>query len=114
MQRKGVQGSLAADLDLLYGSSRVLQLLGVVTEELVDVVGTLREAIMDEIDFELEATRTEQFATFLAKQPELANAVTVPRVYRQASSRRILTLERLYGRPSVWGDLSRNFQAQVW
>ena len=97
VQKRGVQGSLRADLDLLYANARVLQLLGVVTSELSDVVGTLREAILEEIDFKLEATRTEQFATFLSGSPELAGLVTVPRVYRQASATRVLTLERLYG-----------------
>jgi len=97
VQKRGVQGSLRADLDLLYANARVLQLLGVVTAELSDVVGTLRGAILEEIDFELEATRTEQFATFLASSPDLAGLVTVPKVYRQASATRVLTLERLYG-----------------
>ena len=97
VQRKGVSGSLKADLDLLYANARVLELLGVVTEELSDVVGVLRAAILEEIDFKLEAQRTEQFADFLARSPELAGLVTVPRVYRQASATRILTLERLYG-----------------
>ena len=33
VQKRGVQGSLKADLDLLYANARVLQLLGVVTAE---------------------------------------------------------------------------------
>jgi len=97
VQKKGVQGSLKADLDLLYSSARVLQLLGVFTSELSEVVQTLRAAILEEIDFKLEAERTEQFATFLARTPELSSVVTVPKVYRQASATRVLTLERLYG-----------------
>jgi len=109
VQRKGVQGSLKADLDLLYSTSRVLQLLGLVTSELSDVVGTLREAILEEIDFELEATRTEQFATFLDRSPELATRVTVPSVYRQASATRVLTLERLYGVPLTDLDSVRQY-----
>jgi len=82
---------------LLYANARVLELLGVVTSELSEVVGTLRGAILEEIDFKLEATRTEQFASFLASSPELQGLVTVPKVYRQASAERVLTLERLYG-----------------
>ena len=97
VQKAGVQGSLRADLDLLYANARVLELLGVVTSELSEVVGTLREAILEEIDFTLEATRTEQFASFLERSPELSPLVTVPKVYRQASAARVLTLERLYG-----------------
>lgn len=97
VQRKGVEGSLRADLDLMYGTTRVLQLLGVVTSELSEVVGVLREAILEEIDFKLEAKRTEQFAEFLARSPELESLVTVPKVYPSASAARVLTLERLYG-----------------
>ena len=80
VQKAGVQGSLRADLDLLYGSARVLELLGVVTSELSEVVGTLRGAILEEIDFKLEATRTEQFAEFLAQSADLGGMVTVPKV----------------------------------
>lgn len=65
VQKRGVEGSLQADLDLLYSTSRVLQVLGLVTAEFSDVVETLRDAILEETDFELEATRTEQFAQFL-------------------------------------------------
>jgi aarF domain-containing kinase len=110
VQKKGVQGSLKADLDLLYANARVLQLLGVVTAELSDVVSTLRSAILEEIDFVLEAQRTEQFAEFLARSPELAGVVTVPKVYRSASATRILTLERLYGVPLVDLDSVREYQ----
>jgi predicted unusual protein kinase regulating ubiquinone biosynthesis (AarF/ABC1/UbiB family) len=62
-------------------------------------VNTLRSSILEEIDFVLEAERTEQFARFLARSPELAGRVTVPKVYRQACSARVLTLERMYGVP---------------
>ena len=41
VQKAGVQGSLRADLDLLYGTARVLELLGVSTSEL-SVSSTLR------------------------------------------------------------------------
>mmetsp|Transcript_105405 Transcript_105405/g.183326 ORF Transcript_105405/g.183326 Transcript_105405/m.183326 type:complete len:579 (+) Transcript_105405:52-1788(+) len=99
VQRKGIQGSLRADLDLLYANARTLQLLGVFTDELADIVGVLRDAILEEIDFKLEATRTEQFADFLERTPELKGLITVPSVFRSASASRVLTLERLYGVP---------------
>merc|ERR1719454_1429401 len=112
VQKAGVQGSLKADLDLLYANARILELLGVVTSELSDIVGTLREAILEEIDFKLEAERTEQFASFLASSPELQGLVTVPKVYRQASARRILTLERLYGVPLADLESVRQYAPQ--
>ena len=74
------------------------------------VVGTLRAAILEEIDFKLEAERTEQFATFLSRSPELTGVVTVPKVYRSASATRILTLERLYGVPLADLESVRKYQ----
>ena len=85
VQKKGVQGSLKADLDLLYANARVLQLLGaatalavrrnaprlpsrntsrsrpvgVVTAELSDVVATLRSAILEE-RLDLRSRRSER------------------------------------------------------
>ncbi len=112
VQKAGVQGSLRADLDLLYANARVLQLIGVTTSELSEVVSTLRGAILEEIDFELEATRTEQFATFLERTPELVGLVTVPKVYRQASATRVLTLERLYGVPLADLESVRQYAPQ--
>ena len=50
-------GLLRADLDLLYAVCRTLQLVGVATAELSEVVGTLREAILEETNFELEVRR---------------------------------------------------------
>lgn len=97
VQKKGVQGSLQADLDLIYAVSRVLQLAGVTTAELCDIVAVLREAILEETDFRLEAARTSQFRDFLGSAPELVGFVTAPKVYPEASAARVLTLERLYG-----------------
>lgn len=83
VQRSGVQGSLRADLDLLYAVARLLQLVGLATADLTEVVGTLREAILEETDFVKEAARTTQFREFLARSPQLAGAVTAPKVYPQ-------------------------------
>ncbi|KAL3910635.1 MAG: hypothetical protein SGPRY_008986 [Prymnesium sp.] len=111
VQKRGVEGSLQADLDLLYSTSRVLQVLGLVTAEFSDVVETLRDAILEETDFELEATRTEQFAQFLDRS-EFREIVTVPSVYRSASSKRILTLQRLYGVPLTDLESVRKYAPQ--
>lgn len=105
VQKKGVERSLKADLDLLYATARVLELIGAGSSDLSDIFGTLREAILEETDFRLEAQRTTQFATFLQSVPEMAEVVTVPKVYPQASGGKVLTLERLYGVPLT--DLER-------
>merc|ERR1719261_2407408 len=103
VQKVGVQASLRADLDLIFATSRVLEILLPTQEgfeqkgELSEIVGEIRRAILEEVDFKLEAQRTAQFADFLLGRPELQGAVTVPRVYPSASAARVLTLERLYG-----------------
>jgi predicted unusual protein kinase regulating ubiquinone biosynthesis (AarF/ABC1/UbiB family) len=112
VQKRGVQDSLRADLDLLYGVARVLQLVGLVTAELTDIVSTLREAILEETDFVKEAERTTQFREFLDRSPQLADSVTVPKVYPQASSRRVLTLERLYGVSLTDLEVVRKYQPE--
>ena len=109
VQKIGVQDSLQADLDLLYGVVRVLELVGLATSELTDVVSTLRDAIFEETDFLKEAQRTTQFREFLDRAGGLADQVTVPKVYPQASSRRVLTLERLYGVPMTDLDVVKQF-----
>jgi aarF domain-containing kinase len=103
VQKVGVQASLRADLDLMFATSRVLEILLPTQEgfeqkgELSEIVGEIRRAILEEVDFTLEAQRTSQFADFLLTRPELQGVVTVPRVYPAASAARVLTLERLYG-----------------
>ena len=86
----------------MYATARTLELLVPAQGEdnkgeLSDLVGEIRRAILEEVDFTLEAQRTTQFAEFLASQPALQGVVTVPKVYPQASAARVLTLERLYG-----------------
>ncbi|EOD22483.1 hypothetical protein EMIHUDRAFT_458148 [Emiliania huxleyi CCMP1516] len=84
VQKKGVQGNTSRSRPA-----------GVVTAELSDV-----------------AQRTEQFAEFLARSPELDGVVTVPKVYRAASASRLLTLERLYGVPLIDLESVRKYQPQ--
>ena len=50
VQKRGVEGSLQADLDLLYASARVLELIGAGSADLGQIFGTLREAILEEDD----------------------------------------------------------------
>ena len=63
----------------------MLELIGVTTAELSEVVNTLRGAILEETDFVLEAKRTAQFGEFLERSAQLAGAVTVPKVRAETS-----------------------------
>ncbi|KAL3919061.1 MAG: hypothetical protein SGARI_007294 [Bacillariaceae sp.] len=52
--------------------------------------------MLEELDFEKEATNTEEFGRFLA-QNNLLNQATAPKVYRKYTTKKIMTMERLNG-----------------
>ncbi|CAN0428478.1 unnamed protein product [Laminaria digitata] len=54
--------------------------------------------MLDELDFTKEAANQEIFRTFL-KDSDLDGEVTASRVFPEASTKRVLTMERLYGVP---------------
>jgi len=59
------------------------------------VVEEIQKTMMEECDFIKEANNLETFRAFL--QDSGNEDVVVPKVYKQASTRRILTMERFYG-----------------
>lgn len=54
--------------------------------------------MLEEVDFTKEATNVESFRRYLESMG-LTRQATAPKVYRQCSTRRVLTMERLYGVP---------------
>jgi aarF domain-containing kinase len=64
---------------------------------LAGILSEIRRTVMEECDFVKEAENINIFSDFL-KQTGNTHVVT-PRVYPHASSRRVLTMERLYGIP---------------
>ncbi|CAE7751561.1 Maneal [Symbiodinium pilosum] len=93
---------LAARLaDLILGEEVVLQL---VSASLEGCVEELRRAVMAECDLAVERQNIEDFGQWLQtsatlSRSRLANAVRVPKTYEDASSSRILTMERIDGMP---------------
>jgi len=64
----------------------------------VAIVKDIRESMLEEVDFNKEATNVESFRSYLEAMG-LTRQATAPKVYRQYSTKRILTMERLYGVP---------------
>ncbi|CAE7463740.1 Maneal [Symbiodinium natans] len=93
---------LAARLaDLILGEEVVLQL---VSASLEGCVEELRRAVMAECDLAVERQNIEDFSRWLEtsatlRRARLADAVRVPKTYEDASSSRILTMERIDGLP---------------
>ncbi len=96
VQRPRIRATIERDLDLLYFLARVIE--RAIPESRiyspVGLVGEFDRAIMAELDYTIEADNAERFA----KNFEGSTIASFPRVYRQASGKRVLTLEFLPGR----------------
>jgi ubiquinone biosynthesis protein len=91
VQRPGIEAKIRSDLDILFGLGRVLE--ATVKEfELYSPTAIVREfekALLSELDFTSEARNIEEFGRNFEEVVE----VSVPKVYRELTNERILTLE---------------------
>jgi aarF domain-containing kinase len=62
-----------------------------------NLVPFVSERLFLETDFENEANNAERMAEFVAKEPRLRDRVYIPKVYRELSSRRVMTAEWIEG-----------------
>lgn len=58
----------------------------------------IRDSMLEEVDFYKEAANIEAFRRYLEAMG-LTRQATAPKVYQYCSSKRVLTMERLYGVP---------------
>jgi ubiquinone biosynthesis protein len=95
VQRPGVGRTVASDLDLLRRLAALIE--RTIPETRLysprELVAHFDRAITTELNFTVEAEHAERFAYNFADHPE----VRFPRVYRQASSKEVLTLEYFAG-----------------
>ena len=98
VQKPQIDELLKADLNFIYIASRLLEFLQPDFERtsLSAVAGDVKSSMLEELDFELEASNIEEFLTFLQEQ-NLRDTVTAPRVYRKLTTGKVLTMERLRG-----------------
>jgi aarF domain-containing kinase len=98
VQKPGIDSSLKADLSFIYVASRVLEYLQPDWERtsLSGVAADIRSSMLEELDFEKEALNTEQFRNFLATN-NLLNQATAPKVIRDLTTKKVMTMERLNG-----------------
>lgn len=99
VQKPGVENTLLTDLNFLYASARILEVLApkLSWTSLSGIVEEIQRTMMEECDFIKEANNLKVFRTFLHDTHNQDAAV--PRVYEHCSTRRILTMERFYGVP---------------
>ncbi|KAL6127967.1 hypothetical protein ACLB2K_071328 [Fragaria x ananassa] len=98
--KPGIEDMLVADLNFIYIVARILEFLSpdISRASLVGIVKDIRESMLEEVDFYKEAANIESFRRYLEAMG-LTRQATAPRVYQQCSTKRILTMERLYGVP---------------
>lgn len=58
----------------------------------------IKDSMLEEVDFQKEAVNIETFRRYLENMG-LERQAKAPMVYRHCSTRRVLTMERLYGVP---------------
>ena len=95
VQRPHVRKTMELDIDLLYWLAHAIErsIPEAKLYQPVKMVNEFDRAVSAELDFVLEADNAERFARNFERKPY----VKFPKVYREASSRRVLTLEFLDG-----------------
>lgn len=98
--KPGIKDTLVADLNFIYVVARILEFLNpdLNRTSLVGIVKDIRGSMLEEVDFNKEALNIESFRKYLETMG-LTRQATAPKVYQHCSTRRILTMERLYGVP---------------
>ncbi|MCA9603202.1 MAG: AarF/ABC1/UbiB kinase family protein, partial [Myxococcales bacterium] len=96
IQRPNIQKTIETDLDLLYLLAKAVERSMPESKSYAPtkLVEQFDRAITAELDFMLEADNARRFAENFSTQPN----VSFPLVYREASSRRVLTLEFFDGK----------------
>jgi predicted unusual protein kinase regulating ubiquinone biosynthesis (AarF/ABC1/UbiB family) len=97
VQRPNIEAKMDADLGLMSFAARLLEVMLPETKRagVTDVIHELGRSMADETDFIQEAKNIADFDQFLHDSGE--RDVVVPRVVRSLSTKRVLTMSRLYG-----------------
>lgn len=99
VQKPGVETILYTDLNVLHWSAKILEkaVPKVKFASLADIVEEIKSRMIREVDFIEEARNLDDFVEYL--QATNNHVATAPKVYHQYSTRRVLTMQRLYGVP---------------
>jgi predicted unusual protein kinase regulating ubiquinone biosynthesis (AarF/ABC1/UbiB family) len=94
VQRPGLREQITLDLYIVRNIAAWLnQNVGIIRSDLVALIDELGQRVFEEMDYFNEAMNAERFAELHSQNPRIA----VPRIYHQATSRRVLTMEWIDG-----------------
>jgi predicted unusual protein kinase regulating ubiquinone biosynthesis (AarF/ABC1/UbiB family) len=94
VQRPGLREQITLDLYIVRNIAAWLNRnVGLIRSDLVALIDELGKRVFEEMDYCNEASNAETFAQLHRHNPRIA----VPRIYREATSRRVLTMEWIDG-----------------
>jgi len=97
VQKPGIEEVLKTDLGFVYLAARFLEFINPdlnIRGSLADIASDLRESMLGELDFRQEQRNLNVFRTFL-EDNNLTSVAVAPKPFADASSQRVLTMERL-------------------
>ena len=97
VQKPGVETILYTDLNVVHWATKLLEkaLPKIKFASLSEIVDEIKTRMVREVDFIEEAQNLDDFIQYLNISGN--QAATAPKVYHQFSTRRVLTMQRLYG-----------------
>ena len=97
VQKPGVETILYTDLNVVHWATKILEkaVPKIKFASLSDIVDEIKTRMVREVDFIEEAQNLDDFIQYLNVSGN--QAATAPKVYHQFSTRRVLTMQRLYG-----------------
>lgn len=109
VQKPGVQTILLTDFNFLFISAKLLEFFvpTVKRASLSAIVQEIQTTMLEECDFLKEANNIEEFRDFLADTHN--TMATAPKVYREHTASKVLTMERFYGVPLTDLDSIRQY-----
>ena len=109
VQRPDAKNILTADLSLLHIISRALEFIAPKLKHmsLANMIEEIKFSMLEECDFLKEAANIALYQNFLNTLD--TNHVRVPKVYPQASTSKVLTMERFYGVPLTDINVVKNY-----
>lgn len=99
VQKPGVETILYTDLNVVHWAAKLLEraVPKIKFAALSEIVDEIKTRMVREVDFIEEAQNLDDFVEYLNISQN--HAATAPKVYHQFSTRRVLTMQRLYGVP---------------
>jgi len=97
VQKPGVETILYTDLNVVHWAAKLLEraVPKIKFAALSEIVDEIKSRMVREVDFIEEAQNLDDFVEYLNISQN--HAATAPKVYHQFSTRRVLTMQRLYG-----------------